>query len=292
MIHICVTSLGFLFLVTLILTFAWYKHADKSDSGTTAMVFCVLFEALFWALLFIFLIVASGGWQVIPSNLTSRKVIKTFVGSFGLIAAVYIMRYVDLGLWALLVFVFLAGSAFFVIVEVLENTQYAQTEVKAHLLVIFRDGIDPTTTPIYEKYRTYGRFVAFVIGTAVALAAIAILMMFAGAPHWMELMIFYLFTIALLGVLGYLYRPRGESMDKYFRIDDDADVDRQAIQLDDLTDFDVAESQTGEGLRQWDGTELPPRPVLIRPGSTSSAPVAAELDAAYTIPLRQDASYA
>jgi hypothetical protein len=292
LIHICVTSLGIIFLITLILTFAWYKHADKSDSGTTAMVFCIIFEALFWTLLFIFLIVASSGWGVIVSNLTRSKLVKTVAGSIGLTAAVYIVRYVYLGLWILLVLVVVAAAGYFVALEVLDNTGYAQTEVKAHLLVIFRDGIDPTTTPVYEKYRTYGRFVSFAAGTAIALAAVVVFMMFADVPHWIELLVFYLFTIALLAVVGYLYRPRGEAVDRYFRVDDDDEGDRQAIQLDDLNDFDVSGSQGQGKLRPWDGEALPPRPVLVRPGVVSNVPVAAELGQEYMTPLRGDEAYA
>jgi cbb3-type cytochrome oxidase subunit 3 len=264
-VHGFLTLLAFLFLVTLALTFLWYRHADHSDSDDGWLYANISVEGFFWANVFFFLAVASSGWGAIVTRLTRAKVARSAVTAVVLIGSIYVMRYAPLGLWGLFLLLSLGMACYFFFREVYENTQYAQTEIKAHLLVISNSGIDPTTTPVYAKYMRYVSFLALAVAVALGIGILTLVLAFVDAAHWIELLVFYVFTMVFLGMVAWLYRPRGEKLDRYMLPDEEDNADRQAIQLEDLSGFDVGKVAGGEAAA-WDGeSPLPPQPKLIRP---------------------------
>jgi hypothetical protein len=151
-----------------------------SDDANGATIAAIVVVAIFWAALFVFLTVASSGWGVILARLMA--LVRGVTSSLVLVGSLYILRYCDIGLWAPLLVVTLAGALFVLFCQVRDHTQHAQTEIKAHLLVIANDGIEPTTTPIYAKYRRYVGFFGLALGATVVLAIAVIAFAFVGAP--------------------------------------------------------------------------------------------------------------
>jgi hypothetical protein len=210
------------------------------------------------------------------------------------VGCVYVLRYCDIGVYGLILLIPIAGGGYVLVRDIRDNTQDAQMQIKAHMFVIWNDGIDPTSTPIYAKYERYVLIMGLALGTAVILGIVILILAFAGAPHWVELLVIYGVTMAVLAAIAYLYRPRGEAVDRYMEVCDDSIDLRKAVQLRDLDDFDVDDATGREGTRQWDGKlALPPQPVLIRPGTIPETRLTeGDVDRSYLQSLTSDGVYA
>jgi hypothetical protein len=261
LLQLVIAALLFLYLLTLILTYAWYKHADISDDGNGWQICCIVFDALYWSLLLVFLLIAASGWGTMQTSLTVKKIVITFVSSFVAVGLLTVLRYVDLGFWVLALFLCVGVAGYFMLEELLSNADAAKSHVKAHLFVIRRDGLDPKTTPVFDKFTTYSAFTYFVTISFAIIVILVLLLLLVDAANWIVTLFYYGYHLCLLGGLGWLYRPRGEVFDKYFRVDDQELGDRDEIDLDDLTGFDV---NANEGTRPWDGSSALPREPVVR----------------------------
>lgn len=286
MVHIAIIGLFVCHLATLAFTYAWYRYADHHDGSNALEIIGIIVEALFWALLFVFLTFAVGGWGAIRGNFTRAKTVKTVVGAVGMMTTLTLLRYVLLGWWAILVAVGTGFFAYMLVVEIFNNSRYTWSRIKAHIMIIRNSGINPRTTPVYQKYVLYHVLTGYVGVSATLLAVLVIVMVLIDADHWVELMIFYLFTAVLLAVLVLIYRPRGAA-ERYFVRDNEEEGDRQAVQLDDISSFQMPE----EAGTNWDAsTRLPLQPEIITPGGVSPA-VMSRVDPAYTEKLNPGHHY-
>jgi hypothetical protein len=259
-VHLVITGLLFLYLLTLVLTFIWYKHADVSDTGTGWQICCIVFDGLYWSLLLIFLLIASSGWGTMQTFLTAKKIGITVASSVTVVALLNVMRHVTLGFWVLGMFVFVGIGGYFMLEELMANANAAKSHVKAHLYVIRRDGFDPRTTPVFDKFRTYSAFTFFVTISFAVIVILVLLLELVDADNWIVMLFYYGYHLCLLAGLGWLYRPRGEVVDKYFRVDEGEGGQRDEIDLEDIDGFDVNAAQ---GTKPWDGAAvLPLEPVV------------------------------
>ena len=281
-----ITAILVLYIISAITSCIWYRVADKTDDYDAWSYVSIVLSYFYWACLLTFIVVAATGWGTMNSELTLCKLIVTIVCCILTVACFWIMSYAtNLGLWMLIPVILGFTCAVLLARELIRNTQEAMMHVRAHMMVIYRSGIDAKTTPVYLKYTTYRQFM-IVLGAAIA----ATLVLFAaliwlGVDDWVNRLFFNLSQVITLACITFVFRPRGEKIDRYLRQDRTDPGDRESIALEDLNGFDMnAESQE---TAPWDGeSRLPLEPVLI-----SSAPSRrsfgrnAELDATYTQPL-------
>lgn len=272
LLHVVITGLIVLYVVSLCATCGVYYHDDKSDSYSPMRYFVIVIDGIFWALLFIFLICAASGWGTMSHGLTMKKVTITVVSCIAAVASTWVVRYVTLGWKVILVVAIFGIACFFASREITSNYDDAMRRVNAHLLSISRQGINPVTTPVYIKYKTYHMFLYLLTGSIIVFFALSVILAYARAEQWLDYLAFNVFQASLVTIIAIMYRPRGPNVDIYMRQDDEDGGDRDAIQLEDLTDFH-ANNAYMQSLKAWDGRErLPLQPIIIgsAPQSTGS----------------------
>jgi hypothetical protein len=221
-------------------------------------------EYSYEVLLFSFLVVASTGWPLLAIGLRPCAVAASALGVALFIGACVLQVKVDVGAWQYVNVIVQMGSLVWILRTIACNTKAAGQHVKAHLLVIRNSGIAPATTPIYQKYVLYRRFLS-VIGFAffaflvlnMALAALR-------AANWVISVVKMLVQCAIMCVLMFLYRPRGLEFDRYFGSEVIGDgMERGEVLLEDLDSFAV-DGGPEHGMREWEeGMQLPLQPLVV-----------------------------
>jgi hypothetical protein len=232
------------------------------------MVVAIVFDAIYWGVLMVFLIIAAGGWGLMKTDITNKKVVLAVVAAVGFSASSFVVRYAadKLHGWIVVVILIGLGSIALAVWQSFVNFHHARQNATGHLFSIFQRGIDHMTTPIYAKYRSLSVFFWFVIFSFTAVYLVAVILSNVEAPNWVDTSIYFFWQAILLGFLACFYRPRGHALDRYFRPDDEETGDRDRIQMDDLSGFDI---QRHEGLRAWDcDILLPLEPVMTRSDRT------------------------
>jgi hypothetical protein len=135
----------------------------------------------------------------------------------------------------------------------------ATMHIVAHLLAIRNAGINPQTTPIFQKHKMYRRFQFVVLIGSVGMLMYAFVTMLFNLDFFpLEVLGDSLIAIVMT-LLAIVFRLRATAAVSYGRIGDGG---MQEILLSDLTGVDVR--QLGGG-RDWvDGMDLPAQPEIIR----------------------------
>jgi hypothetical protein len=183
------------------------------------------------------------------------------------IAVIFLQAYIDMGAWQVAMIIVEIASLAVIMACLTRNVQRARQQISAHLLVITGQGIDIRTTPIYSKLQLYGALLWVIALAFLAFFAIDTLLTMLDAPSWGYGVGDNLTQLAVLAAVLYLYRPRGVSVDRVMKADDESDgKERAEVPLEDLDEFSVAEARPG--LRAWsEGMALPPEPVLVSSSS-------------------------
>jgi hypothetical protein len=144
--------------------------------------------------------------------------------------------------------------------DLVQSSNDATLHIVAHLLAIRNAGINPRTTPVFQKHRLYRRFLLIIgFGSLELLLAIIVANLFDIGFLPLEVMGDCLITI-VLALLAFVFRLRPEGVVKYERIAEDGGV--QEMLMSDLDGVDVAQL---DGGREWvDGMALPAPPEIVR----------------------------
>jgi hypothetical protein len=223
----------------------------------------IAFDSLYDALFFSVVVVASSGCFLLNVEIRWYSVVLA-VGSVTMfVGSSFVQLHLDLALWEIVVIFVQFASLAWILWTIWQNTLSARRAIRAHLLVIQNDGIEPTSTPIYQKFMLYHIFL-YVAGIAFVLfLALNVFLAFVGADAWVVGMVGNIVQFLLIGALMFLFRPRGAEIDR-FMVPDSATEgqERGEVALEDLDSF--APDGAGEGMRQWEtGMELPLQPVVV-----------------------------
>lgn len=207
---------------------------------------------------------SSTGWCILAVDLTWYAVLITILSVGAFVATCFLQLYVTLEMWQVAVLILQIASLGAIFTAMFLNTRKAQRIVKAHLMVIREEGIAPETTPVYQKFLIY-QAILYVIGLAfLTFVLLNILMSAVGASQWVVWMVNNIVQLVIIGMMLWLYRPRGAAFDRFMRPDVPGEgEERGEVLLEDLEGFVV--SGGGEGnMREWEeGMGLPLQPVVV-----------------------------
>ena len=262
-----ITAILVLYIVSVSCSYGWYKVADRTDNSKTWRYVWIVFGYFYWACLLTFVIIAASGWGTMNSDITKWQLALTMCCCVVIVSCFWVISYVsNIGLWGLIPLALGFTAIMLLARELVRNVQAASMHLRAHMMVIYRTGIDPKTTPVYLKYTTYRQFMLVLSGCmCIGLAIFAALIWF-GIDDWVLQIWFNIMQIGTLTGIIIVFRPRGVKIDRYMRQDRSDPGDRESIALEDLNDFDV--NRQDDGVSAWDGeAQLPLEPVVV-----SSAP--------------------
>jgi hypothetical protein len=263
-IYVLVGSIILLYIVFLV--FSQVALARVRDTGIESVWWELrhALEYVYEVLLFSFLVVASTGWPLLAIRLRPCAVIASviavvhFLGSFVLQVSLAIVG------WQYVNIVVQMASLIWILRTIARNTKAAGRYVKAHLLVIRNSGIAPSTTPIFQKYVLYRRFLSVIGFTFLAFLALNLTLAALRAANWVVSVVKMVVQCAIMCILMFLYRPRGAEFDRYFGPDVVGEgMERGKVLLEDLDSFAI-DGGPEDGMKDWEeGMRLPLQPVVI-----------------------------
>jgi hypothetical protein len=262
-IHTAIMAIVSVYVVYLILSEIALTRNARTDDEQGWWITLIVANAIYDFLFFSTLVIASTGWCLLHAELRHRNVLLALGAVALFVAMAFVQTYAGAAFWQVLVLIAEIGGVAGVLWCIWENRRKAQRTIKAHLLVISRQGIDARTTPIFEKFRLYGVLLGVLYGAIIAFFFVNIILSLASASSWVSRLAHILVQLVVIVAIMLVYRPRGASVDRYMQADQDEDgQNRTEIALEDLDDFGI--DDTREGMRPWrDGMALPLEPVVL-----------------------------
>jgi hypothetical protein len=286
-IHVYLAGIIFAYVIFLIFHRMSLYYAQYNGDATGWVIVRFVFEGIYDVILFTVLMMCSSGWCVLAVELTWQAVLLTFVGVSAFVTSCFLQLYLSLGIWQIAVLILQMASLAAIFTALYMNTRKAQQIIKAHLLVIREGGIAPATTPVYHKFLIY-QAILYLIGLAfLAFLILNIFLSAVSADQWVVWLVNNFVQILTIGMMLWLYRPRGTAVDQFMRPDAPAEgAERGEVLLEDLEGFTV--DGGGAEMRDWEeGMELPLQPLVVsskerknkQGGEQLYAPIATEHDA-------------
>jgi hypothetical protein len=259
-IHLCLVAILALYIVYLVVYAIALSKAQRTDDDKSWWIAMVAAESIYDLIFYSTLVIASTGWCLLHTELSLGNVAMSVFSVAVFVAATAVQVNVELGYWQILVVVVQISAVLWILHCIYVNTGEAQKHIKAHLLVITQGGIDPMTTPVYEKLTMYTIMIWLVGVSFLSFLFLNLLLSVFDAVNWVYVLGGNIVQLGIAVAILWLYRPRGAAMDKYLR--DDEEGERGEVLLEDLEGFDVTGDRAG--MRQWEeGMDLPPEPLLI-----------------------------
>jgi hypothetical protein len=263
-IHLCLILILGLYIIYLVFHEITIQKAQKSEQRSLWILLRVL-EAIYDVALLSILVIGSSGWCMLNIELTRAGVFSAIGGVTVFVVTIFVQNYVEIGAWQILCFAIQILALIWIFRIVRQGTVEAEQQAKAHLYLITQSGIDPVTTPIYEKWKMVNAQI-WVLGMAFLLFLIlGDMWPFLDAEEWIFALCNNIIQLVIVVVVMYLYRPRGQQVDEYMQDDrgtEDEDDNRDEILLDDLDGFNVR-TQRG-GMTHWQyGMQLPRQPLVV-----------------------------
>ena len=253
-------DIAFIFLVIyLVLAFVALYVDKKGGNIKKAQLISSIPEFICISILFVLIFFISNGWTVVNVKISLMMVIEIF--SFEVIFGVIFFFHIFDKSWncSLVTFICFLVLIIFFWWRMITVTRDVTQVIRAHLLVIAQARIDPSSTPVYSKFKS---FTVFANNLLIFLAIWIVIL----SLELVDLLAFWSLDFAKatlitveLGIITFLFRVRYFNCSGYTTIDDAKTIPKGEIPED--NDQLLAE---GEELITWQiGMLLPPEPVVV-----------------------------
>ena len=254
-IFILISCAAYIFYLSL------YYESLKQYTNQKLETASIVFNYLYNSLLLSTLLLAASGWCIlnVPFNW------KTFI--FGTLAVFafwipLLLIYLNYSSTTLVIvyFIIMFISLGVIMLILYFSTQKAYRLIKAHLLVIQQEGINPKTTPIYTKRIIIASLIELPMLSLILYNLIIIITNLLNLDQWIIDIINFIIQFCIIIFVMSIYRPHGKDFDKYINVDDEDVGNREQISLKDINDLDINDQSGNE----WNSNiELPLQPILI-----------------------------
>ena len=178
--------------------------------------------------------IVSTGFSLININLFTKDFIISFLYPFLFFLCSIITHFInDI---SFLIYLLQIILLIFWIKKVFNNLDIAKSLIKAHLYLIAQNGINPITTPIFEKYKIYSNLLLFLFLSSFSFLIFYFILFLLNSSIWIIETIENIYQIILFIILSYLYRPRTNEIESYLNADADDDLERVLIDLNEIDD--------------------------------------------------------
>jgi len=233
-------------------------HSDISDESSSFLVLYYIFSVLFATSFFVTLLLIANGYCIVKSVLSFGDILQ-----ISILSLLYMIFLIFNDLFSsskIHPFLFLFYAIILVIfcgVLVL-SIQKVEFLISAHLCVIARAGIDPTTTPIYSRKVSYELFThSVIVYFSLWIAFLALGIAEIASNHFLYSCIQVMNAI-MICIYSYLFRVHQFEFNRYILIDE-----AEHILKDDVGNFQEAVFRQKSSLIPWEkGIMIPPPPVI------------------------------
>jgi hypothetical protein len=255
-VHFFLTGTFLSSILSQIARVVYVVYTDTHDFTIGAQAISLFFRAVFQVLLCVAILLCAKGWCIVRQ----RIAISELGIAFGLAAGYIVMNIVldtasvaPVGstILTLIMLVCLGGYAWVLV----SSSRLAQLYIYAYLLRISNSGIDPETTPVWEKQRMFDRLQYCIILYVSLLLVQAVVRVVVPGWAWVFSLAEDVADLAVIGALAAVYRLRGGSRNGFALIDDGA------LELFEIEAAPPAAGGLRKGGRVWEtGMALPPPP--------------------------------
>lgn len=253
-IHYVMTVMFILALLSRLARFGWLKYQEKYDFNRGMQAVMIIFRLFFEISLYFVILLVAKGWCIMRRSVKFVELIVALTSTICYLVFQTIIDYVSLGNWAILV-MFLELAAMIVYArEMIVAINRGQFQTYAHLLALSNAGIDPETTPIWQKWTMFQRLQYIIMTYLILVLARMCALYFAEDILWLNSFLEDIADITALIALAIIYRLRGGSADGYSLLDE---MDN-ALMLTDLESVSEGSRSLNKGGRRWEqGMALP-----------------------------------
>jgi hypothetical protein len=207
------------------------------------------------------------GWCIVRDSLAFREFAGALIYTSLFIIFRLLLDYIDNSSATFILLLLSMGSMMLFMRELYLSTNDATLHILAHLVAIANEGINPRTTPIYEKHILYRRFHWTLLGGCCCLLLYMAATIFFTPSFTIDELLTDIIVVVVLIPLCALFRLQGSSNGSYVKISDDAG--QHGILLSDLETVNVNSDELNGGRPWEEGMKLPGMPEIVKQPQTN-----------------------
>jgi hypothetical protein len=270
-IHYLLTSVVVAMLLYSVVRAIEISLLNQADTAAGWFLARLTVQVLAEVLFYFTLLMLAKGWCIVRDSLPVSQVVLAMFYSAFFIGFQISVEYTT---HMTLVIVFLAFALLFVcffVRDLVVSLNHATLRVIAHMVAIANRGINPRTTPIWQKYVMFRSFQRIVIVGAVLIMAYYICSVFLAVPFGADEIITDSLQLAVIVAWLVLFRLRGSTRRDYYRVRIEGTGDPGQVLRTDLDDVDLGSEALSVG-REWkEGMALPSQPKVVKPENVDPA---------------------
>ncbi|OHT12051.1 hypothetical protein TRFO_18243 [Tritrichomonas foetus] len=255
-----------LFIDTIIYQFVYFSELikkNKSDDFTILTPIRMILIFSFQLILFSTILMAAKGWCIVHRTIGKLKIAYCFLVASLLTLPQCLLTFGDYGNWDyIIIMVGLAGVTFFYR-DLIVSIDDSSTHVVAHLVVISESGIDPSTTPVMEKFMIFKALSWGILLYLVAQLVAYFFMQFLETPYYIAQIFSDTVNLCALIGAGYLFRLTRERITGFVILstEEESPISSRIVSIDEIRDFNMQNVERRQGKAEWEtGMALPPIP--------------------------------
>lgn len=263
-IHFVIMSLPIIYIAYCAVYQAVLVWQNKSEETSKMEIVQNTVGFLYQAVLLATIMTASTGWKLLHVKVPLWRLVVGVVGSFVFSGLSLVQLFIDDFWFELMVLASQVAVLAGLMTVMLRNIGDAARQAKAHLLVIQQSGIDPRTTPVYEKYKLFQHFKYAGAGVFALILGMNLILTVLQDVFWIATLMDNVLQLMIIITLMVLFHPVSAPTMNYFRQrNEEHDVEtRQEVDMMELEDFDPTNDVPN--MRTWDSeTTLPLEPVVV-----------------------------
>jgi hypothetical protein len=145
---------------------------DSQDTATSLTVFRYFFRIVGESVFFGTVLLIAKGWCIVRDSISLKEIVRSMIFSLCFIFFRILLDVVNDKVWGSVLIVLSGVSMVLFMRELIVGSREATMHILAHMLAISNEGINPRTTPIYQKHRLYRKFqLVLVLFTSTTCAA-------------------------------------------------------------------------------------------------------------------------
>jgi hypothetical protein len=250
----------------------------------TRLTIQVVAEVLFY---FTLLMLAKG-WCIVRESLPVSQIVLAMVYSAFFIGFRTSVEYTMHLPVVIVLIVFALLFACFLVRDLVISLNHAALRVVAHMVVIANRGINPRTTPIWQKYVMFRSFQRIIIVGALLIMVYYVCSVFLAVPFGADEIVTDSLQLAVVAAWLVLFRLRAGARKNYYRIRFQETGDVGQVLTTDLDDVDIRSGALSVGRDWTEGMALPRQPKVVQEENIDPAAriVLATPEGTETVPAR------
>jgi hypothetical protein len=282
-IHYCLTGMYIAGVVARAARVFYIYYTDKNDFSVGVQAVSLLFRVVFEIFLYVVILLCAKGWCIVRQRIRLSELARAVSLAVVFLVTQTVGDYATLGNVGrvICVLIMLVALGFYAR-ELIRSSHLASMYIYAYLLEISNSGIDPETTPIWEKMQMFEKLQYCIIIYVSLLLIHMIVSVVVGSYPWVTSLTEDIADFGGVAAIAFVYRLRGGSRNGFTLIDDDNGIGE--LMLADIEAAPEAGRTLRKGGRKWEtGMALPPPP-----GSRQNVITIETPDGTFEIAIRVD----